>query len=164
MQQKTLTFTGHRPQRLKLGFDIYHEEWNPLKTKMKQFIIDRQITDVWSGMALGTDTIAAIATLELKEERYDIKLHCAIPCRNYHGKWSAQLVNVYNSILEKADEVVYVKDGEYDEFCLSHRNYYMVDKADEVFAVWDEKSYGGTYEAVAYAKYKGIPVYINTVS
>ena len=164
MEQKTLVFTGHRPPKLGFSYDVNSEEWNGLRNDMKEYIVNGNFTDVWSGMALGTDTLAALVALDLRDnENYPVKLHCAVPCRNYFSKWVPASQKLYNEILSKADEVVYVKDGEYDEFCLSHRNFFMVDKADEIFAVWSGMPTGGTYEAITYGKYKNIPIHISQV-
>lgn len=160
---KTLVFTGHRPPRLGLGYNTETDEYKPLKDSIKEYIVNGKFTDVWSGMALGTDTVAALVAIELKSEGYNIKLHCAIPCRDYDDKWINDSKRTFNKILDNADEVVYVTDGPYDIFCLSKRNFFMIDKADEVYAVWDEKAHGGTYEAISYAKYKEIPIFINKV-
>ena len=157
---KTLTFTGHRPPRTGYGYDVYNEDWNNLKVKMKEYIVSNEFTDVWSGMALGTDTVAALATLELKQDGYPVRLHCAIPCHNYDDKWLPNSKQLFHDILSKADEVYYVVDGPYNQFCLSMRNFYMIDHADEIFAVWDRKPHGGTYEAITYATYKQLPIHL----
>lgn len=102
-------------------------------------------------MALGVDTIAALAVLELKDEGYDIKLHCAIPCRNHSCRWNKESVELYNYILSKADIVKLVSDQEYKPYLMQKRNEYMVDLADIVIAVWDRSEYGGAYNCVKYA-------------
>lgn len=160
---KTLTFTGHRPERLGLGYNLNAPEYDDLRNKIKSYIVDNEFTDIWVGMALGTDTLAALVALELKSEGYKVNLHCAIPCHDYDCKWVAESKRVYANVLEQADEVVYVTDGPYDEFCLSKRNYFMVDNCDEVFAVWDKKLSGGTYESISYARYKEKPIHVNWV-
>lgn len=157
---KTLTFTGHRPPRTGYGYDIYNEEWTKLKEEMKDYITTNQFTDVWTGMALGTDTIAALAVLELKQQGYNIILHCAVPCYNYDDKWLPASKKLFHDILDKADEIHYAVEGPYNQYCLSMRNFYMVDKADEIFAVWDGHPHGGTYEAITYATYKELPIHL----
>lgn len=154
---KTICATGHRPNRI-FGYDLTDEGWVNLKNQMKRILVEEQATDAMSGMALGTDTIFALAVLELKDDGYPINLHCAIPCKNFDAKWAPESKKMFEDILSKADEVIYVSDKEYDEFCLSARNYYMIDHSDGCIAVWDGKAYGGTYETIMYAKYKKLPM------
>lgn len=72
--------TWHRPNRL-YGYDIYNSQWNNLKHKFKKLLIKNKANEAITGMTLGVDTVFALAVLELKQVGYDIKLHCAIPCK-----------------------------------------------------------------------------------
>ena len=105
-------------------------------------------------MALGVDTVFALAVLELKDEGYGIKLHCAIPCKNHSCKWIKESVDQYNDILSKADIVKLVSDEEYKPCLMKKRNEYMVDLADKVIAVWDGTK-SGTANCVRYAEKVG---------
>jgi uncharacterized phage-like protein YoqJ len=102
-------------------------------------------------MALGVDTVFALAVLELKDKGYNIKLHCAIPCLNHSSKWFEESVVLYKEILDKADVVKFVTEQPYQVWMMQKRNEYMVNRADKVIAVWDG-SKGGTGNCVAYAK------------
>lgn len=73
--------TGHRPNKL-WGYDITNKEWTALKEEFKRLLVARKCSEAISGMALGVDTVFALAVLELKAEGHNIKLHCAIPCQN----------------------------------------------------------------------------------
>lgn len=55
-------------------------------------------------MTLGVDTVFALAVLELKEEGYNINLHCAIPYKNHSCKWIKESVDL-------ADKIIAVWDG-----------------------------------------------------
>lgn len=145
--------TGHRPNKL-YGYDIYNEQWTKLKEILKKLLIENNCDEAITGMALGVDTIFALAVLELKEEGYDIKLHCAIPCINHSCKWIKESIDLYNDILEKADVVKIVSNEEYKPWLMQKRNEYMVDLADKVIAVWDG-SKGGTGNCVNYAMKRG---------
>lgn len=120
--------TGHRPNKM-YGYDIYNKQWTELKEKFKSLLKENNCNEAITGMALGVDTIFALAVLELKEEGYDIKLHCAIPCKNHSCKW--------------------IKESK--PWIMQKRNEYMVDLADKVIAVWDG-SKGGTGNCVRYAE------------
>ncbi len=71
--------TGHRPDKL-YGYDLTDPRWQDLKNIFKEKLIEMKCTNAISGMALGVDTIFALAVLELKKEGHPIQLHCALPC------------------------------------------------------------------------------------
>ena len=89
--------TGHRPNKL-YGYNLNDPRWIALKNKFKQLLMEYHITEAITGMALGVDTVFAIAVLELKSEGYPIKLHCAVPCLNQECKWSSYDKQVYQYI------------------------------------------------------------------
>lgn len=145
-----ISITGHRPTKM-YGYDIYNEQWTELKNKFKKLLVENGCTEAITGMALGVDTVFALAVLELKEEGYNIKLHCAIPCKNHSCKWTKESKYLYDSILLKADIIKLVSNEEYKPYLMQVRNEYMVDLANKVIAVWDG-SKGGTGNCVEYAK------------
>ena len=142
--------TGHRPNKL-YGYDLNDPNWTKLKDKLKELLIENNCSEAISGMALGVDTIFALAVLELKNEGHNIKLHCAIPCRNHSKMWRMESVIIYNEILKQADTVKLVSDEEYRPWHMQRRNVYMVGLSDKVIAVWDGSS-GGTGNCVKYAE------------
>ena len=142
--------TGHRPNKM-YGYDIYNKQWTELKDKFKKLLLKNKCNEAITGMALGVDTVFALAVLELKEEGYDIKLHCAIPCTNYTWKWIKESVELYDKIIAKADIYKLVSDEFYKFYLMQKRNEYMVDLADKVIAVWDG-SKSGTGNCVRYAE------------
>lgn len=142
--------TGHRPNKM-YGYDLKDKRYLDLKEKLKLILIEEKCNEAITGMALGVDTIFALAVLELKQEGYDIKLHCAIPCKDHSNKWFSDSVKMYKDILNKADTVKLVSDEYYKPWLMQKRNEYMVDLADKVIAVWDG-SKGGTGNCVQYAQ------------
>ena len=79
--------TGHRPDKL-YGYDLTDSRWQNLKNIFKEKLIEMKCTNAISGMALGVDTIFALAVLELKKEGHPIQLHCALPCPEQCKKWN----------------------------------------------------------------------------
>jgi len=147
-----ICITGHRPNKL-YGYDLSDPKWVALEKQLKQLLIENNCTEAISGMALGVDTIFAIAALELKNEGYNIKLHCAIPCKNHSNQWNKKDRQLYNYILSKADAVKLVSKEEYKPYLMQKRNEYMVDNSNIVIAVWDG-SKSGTANCIEYAKSK----------
>lgn len=144
-----ISVTGHRPNKM-YGYNLKDTRWIELKNKFKEILKQNNCTEAISGMALGVDTVFALAVLELKNEDYPIKLHCAIPCKNHSCKWIKESIDLYNKILSKADIVKLVSDEEYKPWLMQKRNKYMVNLADKVIAVWDGTN-GGTGNCVKYA-------------
>lgn len=99
-----IAVTGHRPNKMpaKYGYNINGYHWQQLKVVMKVILKEYGCDEAYTGMALGVDMVFALAVLELKDEGYDIKLHCAIPCRNQTNKWYGENVYIYNKILKKS--------------------------------------------------------------
>ena len=145
--------TGHRPNKL-YGYDLTDDRWIALKEDFKQILIENKCDEAITGMALGVDTIFAYAVLELKEDGHDIKLHCAVPCMNFSGKWNIYDRVKYRNIISLADTVKLVSDEEYKPYLMQKRNEYMVDHSDKVIAVWDG-SKSGTKNCINYAKKVG---------
>lgn len=145
-----ICITGHRPNKL-YGYDLSHPKWIELEQKIKKILIENNCTEAISEMALGVDTIFAIAALELRKEGHNIRLHCAIPCKNQSGNWSSKDKKLYDCILSKADEVMLVSNEEYTPWLMQKRNKYMVDNSDIVTAVWDG-SKSGAANCIEYAK------------
>lgn len=141
--------TGHRPNKM-YGYNIYNEQWTTLKENFKKLLIENNCDEAITGMALGVDTVFALAVLDLKDEGYNIKLHCAIPCKNHSCKWNKESVDQYNYILSKADIVKLVSDEPYKPWLMQKRNEYMVDISDMMIAVWDGTP-SGTANCVRYA-------------
>ena len=148
-----ISVTGHRPNKI-YGYDIHNKQWTELKEKFKGLLVENNCDEAITGMALGVDTVFALAVLELKEEGYPINLHCAIPCKGHSNRWRVENIILYNKILNQADKVIIVTNEDYQPYFMQKRNEYMVDLADKVIAVWDG-SKGGTYNCVKYAEKRG---------
>lgn len=154
----TICVTGHRPNKL-YGYDLSDSRYIKLKEIFKTFLIENNCLEAISGMALGVDTVFALAVLELKDSGVDIKLRCAIPCLNHSSKWfNKKDIDRYNDILKRADYVDIVTKEAYSPYLMQVRNRYMVDKSDIVLSVWNGSS-GGTANCVSYAQIKNKEIY-----
>lgn len=105
-----IAFTGHRPNKLGWGYNYTENHWVKLKDVVRDQLIKLHATDVYTGMALGVDTVAALVVLELNHEGYDIKLHAVIPCANQCNMWKNDSKDLYYYILSYADEIVGMLD------------------------------------------------------
>lgn len=149
---KTCCFTGHRPNKLK-GYDPKDNKellWEIFKV-VEDHIDNKGVINFISGMALGVDMWAAKMILRAKKCNPEIRLICAIPCKNHSSKWNAQSQKEWQSIIDKADEVVYVSEEEYKPYLMQKRNEWMCNMSDYIIAVWDGSN-GGTGNCVKYAQ------------
>ncbi len=162
MIKRCCAFTGHRPKKFPWGYDETDTRCVALKQTLVEQIgklVDAGYTDFFSGMAEGTDTWAALAVLALKKENPALKLHCILPCEGQADRWSASAQEVYFSILEQTDSVVYV-GREYSKDCMLKRNRYLVDHAACLLAVYNGEKQGGTAMTVRYAQKLGREIII----
>lgn len=165
---KTITFTGHRPDKL-YGYDLKNDKYLKLN-KLLEILLEEKILNEGydtfiSGGALGFDTVAFLSVKNLKKKYPNIKNIIAVPFENQPLKWSSKDINLYNWMKSVADEVVFVDSlenynmtntdvGIFHKDKLMIRNEYMVDNADLLIALWDGKNKSGTANCVRYAKHK----------
>ena len=150
-------FTGHRPAKLPWKYDEKDRRCIELKNVLAKQItklVSSGVTDFFTGMALGTDTWAAIAVLDLRERDPAIRLHCVLPCEGQEVKWTTPARERYQYILGEADSVEYVSRV-YHKNCMLERNQRLVDSAAFLLAVYNGERRGGTAATVRYAQRVG---------
>lgn len=151
---KCCAFTGHRPAKFPWKYNEQDERCQKLRKALYQQIeklIIAGVTDFFTGMALGTDTWAAMAVLALREKNPSIRLHCLLPCEGQEGVWPAAAQVRYNCILSQADSVEYVSRA-YHQKCMLDRDRRLVASAAFLLAVYNGEQYGGTAATVRYAQ------------
>lgn len=152
--EKTVCFTGHRPQSIPYLWDETSAQSLKLKSKLEKAIVylieNKGVTHFISGMALGVDMIVAEIVLDLKKKYPNITLECAIPCETQTSKWTEPYRDRYLSIIEMSDKETLLQTH-YTADCMHKRNRYMIDNSDYVIAVWNG-SPSGTGKTVLYAQ------------
>lgn len=142
-----LAYTGHRPDKLgghKLPNPTYIKVCQAIDAKLRELKPEKVI----SGMALGVDSWGAFIAHKL-----GIPFIAAVPFPNQESKWPQSSQKTYHQLLKLASEVVIVSEGGYSPQKMQIRNEWMINRADQILAVWDGSS-GGTYNAVRYAEAK----------
>lgn len=153
--------TGHRPQKLQGGYHLESIPNQRLKDEMKNELLNLLLEHGTligiTGMALGVDTLFAIALIELKEQfPGKVSLVAARPFGT-HGQGNGG-TEVYNLILEYADGVINTSgDESYKVQYMQIRNEWIVDNSDVLIAVFDG-SPSGTKNCVDYAIKQEVPV------
>jgi len=116
-------------------------------------------TDFLSGMAEGVDVWTAQIVLNLRMRNPAIRLHCILPCKGQADKWKAPSRELYFSILEQADSIVYVQ-REYCKDCMLERDRFLVAHAQCLLAVYNGERRGGTAATIHYARKAGREIWI----
>lgn len=161
---KTLALTGHRPTKDKKtgksklwGWNMSDPHYKYVKQKLAEYCVEHDIDTIISGMALGFDQLGAEVALEL-----GLNLVAAIPFENQDSEWPEKSKRHFHDLLSKAKLVVNVSgEEEYKRQYMQDRNEWMMNNADEVFALYDGSS-GGTDNAVRYANRIEQPIHILT--
>ena len=154
---KVCAFTGHRPNKLPWRYDETDSRCVALKAVLMEqitLLVEAGVTQFLSGMAEGTDVFCAEIILALREKNPAIKLHCILPCTAQAEKWSASSRDLYRSILERADSIVYVS-RDYHKNCMLDRNRFLVEHASTLLAVYNGVRRSGTGATVNYARTMG---------
>lgn len=140
--------TGHRPDKLGGYSD---DTFIALIRLARGWLHEHRPTKVISSMALGWDQALAHAALE---ER--IYLIAAIPFEGQERRWPTRSQDAYNQLLDQVDETHIVSEIP-GTIAMHQRNNWMVDRADQMLALWDG-SWGGTFNCVQYAIKRQRPI------
>ena len=157
MLNKSCAFTGHRPSKFPWKYNEEDSRCLALKTVLAEQIAslaDAGVTQFLSGMAEAVDSWSALSVLALREKNPAVKLHCILPCKAQADKWTASSQELYHSILDQADSIVYVNRG-YHKNCMLERNRFLVKYADILLAVYNGEWRGGTAATMRYAQKMG---------
>lgn len=152
IQNGVCCFTGHRN---------FEQSATPRQKLILQKLIQNMIaggyTTFVTGGAIGFDTVAAELVLQKREEGQAVRLELVLPCADQDARWSPAQKQRYRKILKAADSVECLHDR-YTDGCMHERNRRMVDKSSLCVA-FCEKTSGGTYFTVTYARDHGVTVY-----
>jgi len=157
MKRRGCAFTGHRPNKLPWRYDEASEGCVRLKEILAAQIaelVENGVTDFLSGMALGVDTICSELVLAQREKNPALKLHCILPCVDQDVEWSASVRERYQSILKRADSIVYVNRA-YQKNCMLERDRFLVEWSSCLLAVYNGIRRSGTGATVNYARKLG---------
>ena len=114
--------------------------------------------DGGDGRAVGFDMIMAELLLRLRdEEKQEIRIISVIPFPSWRAKWSSEEIRRQNMILEKSDEVIFVRQH-YCQGIYMIRNRALAD-GSQVCIAYCNRPKGGTAWTVRYAKQNGLQTY-----
>ncbi len=150
-REKSCCFTGHR--------SLSEEACRLAVRRLAPLIsslAERGITTFYAGGAIGFDLAASVSVLNAKALHPELTLILALPCRDHMLRWRALDRELFQQVMKRADETVYLSE-KYTRGCMQIRNRYMVDRS--AFCIcWLTESKGGTYQTVRYAEKKGLGI------
>jgi len=141
---RSLCFTGHRV--------LSTTEAQSLRERLPMILEDfyQEGKSVFlSGGALGFDTLAALAVLQMRKKHPEIRLILALPCLSQADRWSEKDRTLYMRIKESADSFFYISDSYYPG-CMQKRNRFLVESSDTCLC-YMKQCRGGTWNTVSYA-------------
>lgn len=151
LRNKTCCFTGHR--------DIPNSILPQLRSQINEVVtalIESGICFFGAGGAIGFDTLAAEAVLNLRKKYPNVKLILVLPCPEQADRWSQETRIRYEQIKKSADKIVYTS-GHYTSSCMYRRNRHLVD-GSSVCISYCTRSTGGTAYTVRYAQQCGLRI------
>ncbi|MDO5560355.1 MAG: SLOG family protein [Oscillospiraceae bacterium] len=152
MNNKTVCFSGHRPEKLPGKGDDKREETIYIKkilTEKIRLCISDGYTEFISGVARGIDLWAAQTVLRMKAVYPSVILRCVKPVSDQGINFPDNDKLLLDFILSNADDVICTCQS-YTRNCYMIRNRYMVDHSDKLIAF--VKNYrSGTGQTINYA-------------
>ena len=156
LREHTCCFTGHR----KIPKERVNRLYEDVSLEVN-WLISHGIVEYYTGGALGFDTIAALAVLEVRNRNPGLKLNLALPCPEQAQNWKPQDQETYKYILNAADSVYYSSDH-YHGGVMHLRNRFMVEHSSICVCYYDKSlddgtnRLGGTLYTVNYARQLGL--------
>ncbi len=147
----TICFTGHRTISESEKDYIWHR-----LTALIPHLYSKGYRIFLCGGALGFDTLAARAVLYCRESFPDIRLKMILPCRSQSNGWSAADRQVYEEVLQQANEAIWLSETYY-KGCMLMRNRYLVSHASLCVCYLKDRK-GGTSYTVACAWREGLDI------
>lgn len=155
--QTACCFTGYRPEKFPFKLNRESLEYQQFENTLFEQVLavaESGCRKFYCGMAMGFDIISAETVLAVKNAFPEpLELICVLPFKNQNYNYSKDWKERFNSVLEKADDII-VLNEKYFSGCYQQRNIYMVDNSDYVIT-WYDGQKGGTENTVRYAIKKG---------
>jgi len=151
MKENTCCFTGHRhiPPKEKPEITL------ALKTVITN-LYEKGVRRFEAGGALGFDTLAAKAVLNLRRKLPGMELILILPCQTQTRGWTPEDTAEYERIKAQANLVVYTSTA-YSRGCMYKRNRRLVDDSS-ICVCYLTQDKGGTAYTVKYAESKKLSI------
>lgn len=157
LREKTVCFTGHRPEKLPDGGNCFSPATDVIKSMLYRCVkdsIDNGMNCFITGCARGVDLWAGEVLMEMRNKGADLHIIAAVPCRDYAKNFTGNDKLVFGELLSCADRIVYISE-EYTKSCIRMRNEYMVNHSSRIIAVIGQ-SRSGTGQTLRMAERAGL--------
>lgn len=165
IREKTVCFTGHRPEKLPGGGNASSPQVKVIKSMLYAEIVkaaDEGCDTFITGMQRGIDLWAGEAVMSLAASR-NLKLAAVLPYKGMGDNFKGADKWLYGRIIDCADEIIIIAE-KYTPSCMAQRNRFMVDNSARIIAVVGEMK-SGTGQTVNYAVKQGLKIHeINLLS
>lgn len=151
--EKSVCFTGHRPEKLPWGFDENDEACKLFKARIEREIekaYDEGYRFFLSGMADGFDVYAAEAVIRLARKHKGMELIAVFP----YGRGDSPRKR---RIAEKALFCVAIAES-YQPSCYMERNYFLVRHSGRAIVGYSGEAASGTGATMRMALREGLEV------
>ncbi len=142
---KIIGVSGHRSGPRMGGYDLPNPTYNYVCSEVEKFLLEENPDKVITGGSIGFDQWCSFICYKLH-----IPYIFAVPFIGQETKWPAKSQKIYKRLLDKAEEVVIVSEGEYAPAKLHKRNEFIVDYSDKMLFCYDGSA-GGTGSCFKYA-------------
>ena len=158
--ERTLSFTGHRPEKIK-GYTSHPQE---VEARVREALAEavkmfyrHGYRRFMTGMADGVDLWAADEIIRLREEGVmsEAEIVAVVPFRGHHRTTNTPAL--YQRVSDAATERVFICE-EYHHNCYTLRNDYLVDNASALIA-YCEGTPGGTKYTLQRARRQGLTIF-----
>lgn len=141
MNSFSCVITGHRPTRFKFKYNEKDKRCQRIKKCLQEQLIrlyHQGVRCFWVGGAMGVDMWAAELLLRMKEQQayQDVELCLALPFEGYNADWDDWHRKRMDFICRYAEKVLVLGEMPSSE-SYKKRNYYMVEQAGHMIAVYD---------------------------
>lgn len=163
-----MALTGHRPKDVaqymngQNAYDYDNDFWRTAKQQLTSLVEQRlrehpEGLELHSGMALGADTVwAQVIAAEKQRHPDQIRFVADVPLPTQAAQWPAPSQQLWQQLVNQADEVKVTSQGPYRPQVMELRNQQMINPSDETIAFWDGAEHGGTANGVRDAKNAGV--------
>jgi uncharacterized phage-like protein YoqJ len=143
-----IAVTGPRPRRL----GGYNAEENfkairrHMRDRLERVLKSSENVSIISGGALGIDQFWMEVGIYL-----GIPVTAALPFEGYNDRWPLSSRVIYDQLLDKCSNVIYICEPGFEARKLQIRNEWMVDHCNVLDAYYIDNT-GGTFNCVRYAE------------
>ncbi len=143
-----ISCTGYRPFPKLGGFILPNSTYNYVCQQTEKILKELNPTKCMSGVCIGYDSYFINVCLQL-----GIPYIAICPFLGQEKMWPGKTQKIYHKLLNKAESVIIVSEGEYSAAKMQIRNKFLVDNCNILISCMrqDETS-GGTFNCVSYAK------------